>query len=252
MNEMQILLWTFILLSARFYGALTICPIFSDSKLPKLVRILLAGLFSLIFVPHFINSKLGSSGTIFKLFLLTKEIFIGLTLGYLFSLPIWLVENVGNVIDMQRGEQFGALIDQSTKNPSSSISKLLLQAFLVYFITANGILFFIKFIGESFEILPYDNFSFNYLASQEIIIELFSTYFYWIVILALPVIFLMFLLEITLGIFSSFIQQLNVTTLAMPLKSIVSLFILVFYIGVIYHVAISKFTANIYQIVLAH
>lgn len=189
---------------------------------------------------------LDNYGIFFKLFLLSKEVVVGFVFGYVFSFPIWVVENVGNLIDLQRGEQFGATVNQTTKNPSSSISKLLIQGFMVYLLMANGILFFLKLIFKSFILIPSDSFSFHYLATKNTIIGLFSDYFYWMVILALPVIFLMFILEVSLGLLSSFIQQLNVTTLAMPLKSALSLFILVFYIGVIYHVAISQFMSVLY------
>ncbi|MDQ5921299.1 MAG: type secretion protein [Pseudomonadota bacterium] len=242
-------LWILGFTGIRFYAALSACPLFSDSKLAKFPKALMAISFAIIFGS---NTHIPEEyGVFFKLFLFSKEFLVGYVIGVLFSLPLWMVENVGNIIDLQRGESFGSTINQSTQNPSSSISKLLIQGFNVYFVMANGILFFIHFIAKSFTIIPSTKLSLNIIGSREVIIHLFSNYFYWMVILALPVIFLMFLVEISLGLFSSFIQQLNVTTLAMPIKSAVSLFILVFYVGVIYHVASTRFMDHIYQTVFS-
>ncbi len=249
MDALLDLLWMLAFCATRFFAALHACPLFSDSRLPKLLKVLLAISFSIIFIPQI---KIPPEyGVLFRIVLLSKEFIVGYVIGILFSLPIWMVENVGNIIDLQRGESFGATINQTTQNPSSSISKLIIQGFNVYFVMANGILFFLHFIAKSFTIIPCGTLSFNATASREIIIHLFASYFYWMVILALPVIFLMFLVEISLGLFSSFIQQLNVTTLAMPLKSAMSLFMLVFYVGVIYHVGASKFLDQIYKTVFS-
>ncbi len=249
METISGVLWTIALSSARFYAAMAACPLFSNSILPKFFKAILAIFLATVFFPH--SHITSDEGVYFKLFLLSKEFLVGYAIGVLFSLPIWLVENIGNLIDAQRGEDFGATVNQITQSPSSSIAKLLAQGFNVYFVTANGLLFFISFIAKSFLVIPQDKLTFNLHASQEIIIHLFSSYFYWLIILALPVIFLMFILEISLGIFSSFIQQLNVTVISMPIKSLVALFILVFYLEVLYHVAMSKFMEHIYQTAFA-
>ncbi len=247
MNDMSNLLWVIALIAARFYAAMSICPLFSKALMPKLVKVLMAMIFAIIFVPKFADVDIVQFGVFFRLFLVAKEILIGFTIGFIFSLPLWLVENVGNIIDLQRGEQFGAAVNKTTQNPSSSISKLLIQGFNVYLVNANGLLFFIQLIAKSLTVFPCTSIELNVYKTQALFIGIFSQYFYWLVILAIPVVFLMFLLEVSLGLFSTFIQQLNVTTLAMPLKSLISLFILIFYLGVIYHIAISKFMTDIYH-----
>ena len=55
----------------------------------------------------------------------------------------------------------------------------------------------------------------------------------------------MFLIEIILGLISSFIPQLNVTVISMPLKSAVALFALVFYLSTFLHQIMNKFVSEI-------
>lgn len=229
----------YFLIAARFFGAMMIFPLFSDSIVPKLLKIILAGAFALIVLPLYLNVSFDNS-SLNMMILLIKELLIGALIGYIFSIPLWLVENVGNIIDIQRGEQFGAEVDPMTKDPTSSISKLLNQTFVVYMVSAGGLSLFIKFILVSF--VNWSPIEFLYKPTLlKAVMELFSNYFYWVVILSLPIIFILFIMDLVLGLFSSFVQQLNVTILAMPLKGAAALLAVIFYIGFICHFAIGKF-----------
>ncbi|MFN8770312.1 MAG: type III secretion system export apparatus subunit SctT [Neisseriaceae bacterium] len=250
---MQNIYWlNLAFIASRFYGAMWICPLFDDKMIPKLLKVLLSIIFGLILLPYI---KLNSNGMnlIVVAIFMVQEILTGLFIGFIFSLPIWLIENVGNFIDMQRGEQFGAIINPMTRQQSSSIAKLLSQGFITYLIAMNGLVFFIKIIFGSFKMFPLNNKIFELgmaLFSKAIIFELikmFNQYFYWMVILALPVVLLMFLCEFGVGLFSIFAQQLNVTILVMPIKSVIAMFVLLIYLGLLYHVTIAKFTANLFS-----
>lgn len=225
----------------RIYAALIICPMFAKGVIPRTVVLLLASIFAIIIIPQLIASQaVEKIGVWLRLIILLKELGVGIIIGFVFSLPLWLVENVGNLIDAQRGEELGAVINQSTKSPSSSLSKLLLNGFYVYLLEANGLLLLLKTLWQSYGLFPLLSLQVNLQAIPEIVISAFAKYFFWLVVLALPVVFLMFIVEISLGIFSSFVQKLNVTNMAMPIKSIVAIFFLVFYVGIIYHVTVSK------------
>lgn len=229
----------FFLIAARFFGAMTIYPLFSTNLIPKMLRVILSGVFALVVIPLYLSHPVKITG-LFVAILLIKEVCVGALIGYVFSIPIWLVENVGNIIDIQRGEQFGAQIDPITQNPSSSISKLLNQTFMVYLVSAGGLALFIKFIFISF-LTWSPTVYFIPLKALLTCLKLFANYFFWIVILALPVIFLLLVLDLVLGLLSSFVQQLNVTILAMPLKSALAILVVIFYINVIFNFSIERF-----------
>lgn len=237
---MESILWTFFFVAARFLGAMTICPLFNDAFVTKMLKVLLAAMFAAIVFPRYIDAAVASNNFMYLGMLLTKEFLLGVILGYLFSIPIWLIENIGNLIDTQRGEQFGAVVNPLTKNPASSISKLLLQGFIAYLASIGGLLFLIKFLMLSFVNWPPSQFSFA-SSHYAVLIQVFCDYFYSLVVLSLPVLLPMYLLELILGIFSSFIPQLNVTVIAMPLKSLLAMVILVIYVGSLYHFVIARF-----------
>jgi type III secretion protein T len=241
-------LWIVLLCSARFYGAMAISPLFSDTYFSKMLKMILALMFSFIVFPFCYGETAIAlpHSLVLKGILLLKEIVVGVIFGYLLSLPLWLIENVGNLIDLQRGEQFGAAINRTTQNPSSSISKLLLQGFITYLVSMNWFIFFIDTIFGSLKLIQINTLlpTSKFLTLNDYI-NFFSGYFYWVVIISLPVIFGMFLVDLIFGLVSSFIPQMNVTVLSMPLKSAVALMILVLFTGEIYHLALSKFFAEI-------
>lgn len=230
----------YFLIAARFLGAMTIYPLFSTTVITRMIRIILAGSFALIVLPLYLAKPVDLSNPIVIIMLLIKEVCVGALIGYVFSIPIWLVENVGNIIDIQRGEQFGAQIDPVTQNPSSSLSKLLNQTFMVYLVSAGGLAIFIKFIFVSF--LSWSPIAYTIpMAALLASLKLFCSYFFWIVILTLPVIFLLLITDLVLGLLSSFVQQLNVTILAMPIKSAIAIFVVILYMPIIFNFSVERF-----------
>lgn len=244
-NDSQNALWIYLLCFTRIFMSMQIIPIFNATYMTNFLKLVLSVLFSLIVVPYQLIHLDINTGPYGCVMLLVKEALVGFVISYLFSFPFWLIEGAGNVIDLQRGEQFGAQVNPSTKNPSSSISKLLVQTFITYFVVFNGITLYLQLIFNSFAIYPIGSFFItNPFNKPEIFISTFSDYFYGVGVFVIPVICLLLILEVILGLISSFIPQLNVTVLAMPLKSAVALFILLFYISLLFNRVLEQYVSQ--------
>jgi type III secretion protein T len=235
----------YLMITARFFGIMYIFPLFSKNYMTSMLKIVLSLTFALIVFPAYTSLNMNQN-IVLSIFYMAKEFILGVMIGYVVSIPLWAIEACGNLIDTQRGEQMGAIVSNSTGNPSSSIGKLILWAFFVYFITINGLLFVLEFAYRSFTIFPIDSvlplisekFAVNY-------IDLFKSFFMWSIILALPVVILMFVVELILGLISSFLPQTNVTVLSMPIKSSVGIFVLIIYMGVLFNSNFSHFLEKI-------
>ena len=239
------MLWVYIMCFARILGTMLIFPIFNSAYINKTLKTLLALLFASIITPYELQQISLVDNLFVNLSLVVKEFILGAGLSYLLSFPFWMIENCGNLIDIQRGEQFGANFDPTMQHPSSSIAKLILRAFIVYFIGMNGLLFFTEFIFNSFQLIPIDKFIPTLpIMNHNYYISFFTNYFKQMVMLSLPVIFTMFIFEIILGLISSFIPQLNVTILAMPIKSAIALLFLTFYLAYILHQGINQYALH--------
>lgn len=235
----------YLLVFARIIGTLFIIPLFADSIMPRSVKLIFGGVIAALVTPFLHNSTVGYDNLVFFLIFTIKEFLIGALLGYMMSLPFWLIENTGNIIDVQRGEQMGSLYNPSSKLQSSSIGLLIAKGFIVYFICNNGLLLFLQLIYDSFIVMPVTSLSSIFSIKYSSAINFFINYIYWTVVLALPVIFILFLVDISLSVMSAFVPQLNVTITAMPIKAVVAIFMVILFIGVFYHVAIRQFPVNI-------
>lgn len=197
----------------------------------------LALLFSYVILPHVrLTSELSA---IYMLLLLVKEAIWGAVLSYMLAFPIWIIESAGKFIDQQRGEQMGATVNKLTNDPSSSLGALIVQAMLTYIVANQGFIFICSILFKSFNLLPINAFSMG--LDKQVIISMFIDYSYYWVILALPVVLLMFVVDFTFGLVGSFIPQLNATVVAMPIKSIIAMSILTIYLTSMFHTAIDKF-----------
>ncbi len=239
-------LWGMAILFARFYGVFFISPLFAQSYFNHLMKILLAWMLAFFTFPSVYLDMDINMSIFMLLLLLMKEICIGAIIGYLLSIPLWVIETCGGIIDIQRGEQFGATVNQLTKNPSSSLGKLLLQTFITYFISINGLIFMLNLVFNSFLIYkPFDALPQNILFHQDRIIDFFAAYFQYAIIFTLPVIFCILLLDLGLGLISSFVPQMNITVMSMGLKTTVALIILIVYINILFNNVYMRFVLNL-------
>lgn len=238
------LFWVLLIIASRFYGIMFVCPIFNETRLPRFLKIVLSLLLAIIVFPYF--KKINISDNIFNhVFLLAKEFFYGVFISYIISLPIWLIESIGNIIDIQRGDQFGATINQLTHTQDAAMSSLLVNTFTTYFVLSNGLLFILGVAFKSFLIIPVDSLFPLYNLNVNIYIELFTSYMYWVLLLVLPVIAVLFFIDFIFGLIGAFIPKLNITIIAMPIKSIIAISILIFYLPIMYHQVFAKFMLNI-------
>ena len=161
-----------------------------------------------------------------------KEYAIGMVLGFVVGWVAWAVQSAGSLIDNQRGASMASMMDPLHGEETSSLGILLSQAFLTY-ILATGT--FLALFGDA---LP----KLRHLAGdpspatagrsvpdphpQPGRLRLPLR-----IVLAGPLVAVMFLSEFALAIVSRFSPQVQVFVLAMPIKSALAIFMLIFYFG---------------------
>ncbi len=245
-NKITAETFSFIIVVARFMGAMAIFPVLAANFFSRMIKVLIAIAFSLIIFPSINTAEISNAHTIIKFFFLFKEYFTGFVVGFILSIPIWVVTGVGQFIDNQRGESMGALMNPMTGMTSSSTGSLLVQSFTVYFLSMNGLIFFAGVIYKSFKVYPVSQF-FPLMNSQMIgnYINLFGALITWTILLAMPVVVVMFIVEAVLGLLSTFLPQMNVTVLSMPLKSCIGILLMILYMNSLYQFILLHFLDKI-------
>ncbi|MBF0441503.1 MAG: type III secretion system export apparatus subunit SctT [Oligoflexales bacterium] len=161
---------------------------------------------------------------------LGKEVMIGIFIGYVLNVPFWIVEAAGELIDNQRGATIANSMNFLTDNITSPLGSLFSQAFITIFFSTGVFLVFLKGLYLSYGAWPVTEFMPNLnMAMADFFIKEFSLVSYLTVMIAGPVVIILFLSEFGLGLVGRFAPQLNVFFLALPVKSAVAIGITILY-----------------------
>lgn len=249
------MLWAWLATQPRMLAMFAIIPLFGKQAIPMTMRMAISATFGFLVMPVLLSGSPDGTQTALPgldgvAFLLTgavnvttgdvagfiawafKEAFIGLVLGYAFAVPFWILEAVGFFIDNQRGAGLGATLDPLTGNDSSPLGQLFLQAFVVFFVIANGPQLMLTCLYDSFHLWPAASW-YPLLRGDSVpaMLGMLSTLVRTAILLACPVMIVMFLAEVGIALISRFVPQLQVFFIAMPIKSAIAFFVLVLYVG---------------------
>lgn len=230
--EIKTVISSFAFALPRILAAFTILPFFSKAMLGgRVTKNGVAFSLSLMLLPLVASQRADINLTGFlSIFIILKEVFIGLLLGYLATIPFWAVESVGLLIDNQRGASMASTMNPLSGSQASPLGILLVQVCVTLFFVGGSFLLFLGAIYNSYTIWPI----FEFLppikiSNARFFIEQLDYIFSFTVLFAGPVVIAMFFAEFGLGLISRFAPQLNVFFLAMPVKSAVAVLVLILY-----------------------
>lgn len=165
--------------------------------------------------------------------ILLKETLIGLFLGYLSGILFWTIQCAGFFIDNQRGASMADSADPLSGEQTSPLGSFFFQSAVYLFFSTGAFLTLLGVVYASYEIwpvtrlIPLDVF-------QDIDVPLFfAGRVGWLMLMMLllsgPIVVACLLADVSLGLINRFASQLNVYVLAMPIKSGVAAFLMLFY-----------------------
>lgn len=219
----------------RIAAALSIMPIFAKQYIVGTGRnaIILAmslPLFYTVF-PYFPQSSLPIAVLILTI---CKEVVIGIFLGYLAGFIFYISDSVGFIVDVQRGASMAVTFDPIVGSQTSLLGSFLTQMIATLFFSLGGFLFFIGIVYKTYVLWPV----FSFFPSLDVNFSMFFMTFIdelmeVVFCFSAPILIVLFLAEFGLGMISRFAPQLNVFFMAMPVKSWLSMFFLLFYFSLL-------------------
>lgn len=229
---------------ARLAAACLITPFMSSKLVPGGVRNSIFFMWGLVLFPVISPSvDLSETTTLTMAAIIFKEILIGLLIGFLAAKAFWIAMSVGFFIDNQRGASMASVFDPAAGSQTTLLGQLMQHTMITLFYTSGGFLVFLGGVFESYAIWPVGSF---FPTFSEVYAEFFGRVFGELVltifVLAAPVIVTLFVAEFGLGLVNRFAPQLNVFFLAMPIKSVIALFILIFYLPILMSLFKNEFT----------
>ncbi|MDC9823003.1 type III secretion system export apparatus subunit SctT [Devosia sp. ZB163] len=215
----------------RLYAFLSTSQLLASSAVPRLARVAAILVLAIIAVP--INlvhvDAFDRTITSFAIYFV-KEYAIGFVLGYVVGWIFWAVQSAGALIDNQRGAAIAASIDPLQGHETSPLGILFSQAFLTYVFVSGAALPILGLIYQSYNLWPA-TLGMPVFTDQfpALVLNVADTAMRIVVIIAAPIVGIMFLAEFALAMVSRFAPQVQVFILAMPIKSVLAILILVFF-----------------------
>lgn len=232
-NPLAVLNLLFLFLS-RMLPIIALAPFFGARVLPHPVKIMLALCLFVIFLPQLLTvTKTPVSFSPYAVLLMSKELFIGLVLGFIISMPFTIAQNVGILIDHQRGGASLMVNDPTIQNQSSPLGTLFNMVLIFLFFVIDGPFIFLNAIITSYDIIPPDQFINAHFFDKtsnfwDMMIKIFNKVMILSMQLASPALLAILMTDVFLGIANRLAPQVQITFLGMPLKSLLALTVVCF------------------------
>jgi len=218
-----------ILFFARFLPIIALSPFFGSKVLPNPVKLMFALTMFAIFLPKLLlvtTTPLDFNPQL--ILLLVKEMFVGICMGFIISMPFMIVQSAGILIDHQRGGASLMINDPTIQNQSSPIGTLFNLVLIFIFFFVNGPFLFIDVIITSYDVIPPDQyinpaFFDKNTAFWQMQIGLLNKMMVTTMRLCSPAILCILMTDVFLGIANRLAPQVQITFLGMPLKSLFAL-----------------------------
>jgi type III secretion protein T len=226
-------IWALILLClARIVPIIALAPFFGAKVLPDTMKIGFGIALIPVFLPYLIIKSSGHIAfDIVFILLMVKEIFIGFLLGVMVSVPFYIAQGAGNLIDHQRGSQSLQVNDPSTQTQASPLGLIYNQILIVIFFSIGGPFLFFDALFTSYKLIPADQFlDPEFFAKTRPIWHLFiglvTTMITISLQLAAPSLIAILMSDLFLGIANRMAPQVQISFLLWSLKAFIGIALL--------------------------
>lgn len=207
-------------------------PFFSQTNTPIRIKTFLSFFVSIVVFQVLVYEPIAYVGVIGYAALVIKEAIVGLLIGFICQMVMYILEFSGRLIDMEIGFSMVNTLDPTT-NLQTSITGTLYSTlvFLMMMIT-NMHHYILSALVDSFELVPLGHAVFRpniYLIMTDFISKYFVTAFRII----LPVFCSILIVNVVLGILAKVAQQMNMFVIGIQLKLMMGLFVMFLVAGLI-------------------
>jgi flagellar biosynthetic protein FliR len=223
--EGQIIAFALVLM--RIIAFVVSWPVFGSANVPVPLKVMLSLILAMAVFPtlHFANIDLLHIND--EILMMTiREIFIGLSLGFLMRMFFFAVSVMGEIVSVTMGLSAAQLYNPAMGAQSNVVEQFELILATLFFLSLNGHHLFLTGMVQSFTTAPVSAVGLNYhafttvgAAVQEIIMIGLK--------MSAPVLVAVFLTNIAMGVLGRAVPQINVLVTSMPVTVMLGLLILI-------------------------
>lgn len=214
-GEIETQLWALIFIMTRVGAALMAAPFFGASSIPVQVRISMAGaiaVFVLVWTPVKTPAEMLSMAAFLALI---GEVIIGLALGFVlqisFVAPVMAAEQISGGMGMA----IATAIDPNSGSQSGALGQYFTVVLTLIFLGIGGHLLWLRLLIGSYSAFPPGE---SWLGAERawLIVSFAGQAFTTAVAIALPVMLVLFLVQLVTGVLSRSAPALNLFALGLP------------------------------------
>lgn len=226
----------YLLVFARIAAFFVTVPLFSYRTIPTTFKIGLS-IFLAIILAQTIPLQVVSFD-LFFMFLILKEIMIGVFIGLIAFIIVSAIQIAGGFIDFQMGFAIANVVDPQTGAQSPLIGQYFYMIALLFLLVVNGHHMFIDGLHYSFQVISLDGFiPFSNESIGKFIIQTFNSMFVIAFQVAIPIVGCLFLVDVALGLVARTVPQLNVFVVGLPIKILVSFVAILIFLSMYLYLA---------------
>lgn len=216
----------FLLIFARMLGLISVMPVIGGSNVPVMARIgFCLILASIVFYSGNVTQAVYYDTIIGYGLLITKEILVGLIIGFSVYFIFSATYLSGFLTDQQIGFAMASVFDPITQTQVAITGNLYYFVMCMLFIVSNGHHLVISCITLSYKALPIGaSFIFGNSGLFYVILRMTIRFFILGVTIAVPIIGTILIADLALGVLVKTVPQMNVFVIGMPLKVFLGLF----------------------------
>ncbi len=230
----------------RIIGAFLMLPLLTSENMPATVRNSFMVSLALVALPiAMLGAPMETMGAISWSGIVLKELFLGIGIGFCFGMVFWAIGAAGNVIDNQVGLAIASVLDP-IQGHQTSLHGQFLSLFASWLFMASGaFLVFLDLLMSSYALWPVTSY-FPTLnpGGMNLFVGQFSYLMTALLVLAAPAMVVLFLVDLSLGLVNRYAPQLNVFTLAMPIKAWLATAIIMLMLGVFVEILLERIGVN--------
>lgn len=207
----------FLLVFVRTVGILAVAPIFGHRAVVSQSKAGFAFVLALVLFPAVPITLAATFDLIPYVFIVVKELTMGIMFGFVARLVFVAVQFAGEVIGIDIGFGVVNVIDPLSAEQISIIGTFKNLIALVTFLLINGHHVMLQALAQSFEMVPLGGIQLSEMLARGLI-EMTSGVFVMAIQLAAPVVTALFLTSVALGVMARTVPQMNVFVVGFPLK----------------------------------
>ncbi len=224
--ELLELLSVWLVPFTRFGAFMLAAPIFGSQLVPMRVRLLLTIALSVAAWPvvraNIDPVAITNAGLSFELVLvLGHEVFVGVSLGFACQLFFHLFVMAGQIISMQMGLGFAAMVDPTNGVSVGIVSQLFMMLVILLFLAMNGHLVLFEVLIGSYSVAP------GIMSGASWDLALLGGWLFGgALLIALPAVTALLMVNLTFGVLTRSAPQLNIFSIGFPMTLLLGVVII--------------------------